>query len=69
MSKKIIPWEGARPELASEMSLRDYFAAAAFTNYALHYQGRMDADEIASECYSLADAMLAERAKRKEAQP
>ena len=66
MSKKIIPWEGARPELASEMSLRDYFAATAL---AAEWMGDYSIYEQADLAYNVADAMLAERAKRKEAQP
>jgi hypothetical protein len=45
------------------MSLRDYFAAAALQSYALEYQERMSGEDIASQCYSLADAMLKQREK------
>lgn len=48
------PWE------TTGMSLRDYFAAKAMATYA----DRMLSDQkIAEMSYSLADAMLAERAK------
>jgi hypothetical protein len=43
------------------MTLRDYFAAAALQAYALEYHERMSGEDIASQCYSLADAMLAHR--------
>jgi hypothetical protein len=43
------------------MTLRDYFAAAALQAYALEFQERMAAADIASQCYSLADAMLIHR--------
>ena len=44
---------------AKDMTLRDYFAAAA-----LQAVGHGDSDEkVARYCYQLADAMLAERAK------
>ena len=66
MSKKIIPWEGALPELASNMTLRDYFAAAAL---AAEWMGDHSIYEQADMAYKVADAMLAKRAKRKEAQP
>jgi hypothetical protein len=66
VSKKIIPWEGALPELASNMTLRDYFAAAAL---AAEWMGDHSIYEQADMAYKVADAMLAKRAKRKEAQP
>jgi hypothetical protein len=42
------------------MYLRDYFAAAAITCVEQRL-GTYDAEEIATRCYSLADAMLAAR--------
>lgn len=73
MSKKIIPWAGALPELASNMTLRDYFAASALQGIAnLPSVGpgkwHQWAGEWAAWSYSVADAMLAERNKNK-AQP
>lgn len=73
MSKKIIPWEGALPELASNMTMRDYFAAASLQGIAnLPSVGpgkwHQWAGEWAAWSYSVADAMLAERNKNK-AQP
>ncbi len=41
--------------------LRDAFAIAALGAYALEYQERMMASDIAHQCYSLADAMLEAR--------
>ena len=73
MSKKIIPWAGALPELASNMTLRDYFAASALqgiTSLPSVGSGKWHqwAGEWAAWSYSVADAMLAERNKNK-AQP
>ena len=48
------------------MTLRDYFAAAAIT---ADWMGDHSIHEQAELAYKVADAMLAERAKRKEAQP
>ena len=48
------------------MSLRDYFAAAAL---AAEWMGDHSIYEQADMAYKVADAMLAKRAKRKEAQP
>ena len=48
------------------MSLRDYFAAAAL---ATEWMGDYSIYEQADLAYNVADAMLAERAKRKEVQP
>jgi len=45
------------------MTLRDYFAAAALSNYAARYQDDMSAEDIASQCYSLANWMLIQREK------
>lgn len=72
-------WDGNRDTVnpvgayydAGGMSLRDYFAAKALQgimgNGAYHLTGEhfdgSDAKEIASDCYALADAMIAERAK------
>ena len=46
---------------AGGMTLRDWFAGQALTHYASEYQDRMVAKDIASQCYSLADAMLEAR--------
>jgi len=51
---------------ANGMSLRDWFAGQALANYALQYQEKLTGEDIASQCYSLADAMLAAREKGKE---
>jgi hypothetical protein len=48
------------------MTLRDYFAAAAL---AAEWMGDHSIYEQADMAYKVADAMLAKRAKRKEAQP
>ena len=51
------------------MTLRDYFAAKAMTGYLAAFSGQdirlPNADEVAHEAYSYADAMLAEREKGK----
>jgi hypothetical protein len=52
-------------QLDHGMTLRDYFAAAAIT---AEWMGALSFHEQAELAYKLADAMLAERA-RKEAQP
>jgi hypothetical protein len=44
------------------MSLRDYFAGQFLTTIQIHGAGA-PADDIAKQCYAMADAMLAERAK------
>ena len=51
-----------RPGYTSGISLRDYFAAQALGAALL--PGRT-AQELAEECYILADAMLAEREKER----
>ncbi len=45
------------------LSIRDYFAAAAMQGYVSSYPngGAGDAEAIAEDSYTLADAMLAER--------
>jgi len=54
-----------------ETSLRDQIAFEAFKIYADHYRGGLRdqerADYIAKESYMMADAMMAEREKKKEA--
>ena len=45
------------------MTLRDYFAAHALASYNSAEHGEWDIHAIASDCYRLADAMLAERSK------
>lgn len=47
-------------EKYQDMSLRDYFAAAALPAYVLHYT----AEKAAKEAYEYADAMLAARKKK-----
>jgi len=80
MNKQIILWEGALPKLASNMTLRDYFAAAALQSvlkscgdlkcYYEHCAGSKGDNyiplpsSVATYCFELADAMLAERAKK-----
>jgi hypothetical protein len=44
------------------MSLRDYFAAAALKGM-VHLAIHESQEAMAEECYEIADAMLAERAK------
>lgn len=56
------------------MTLRDYFAAAALHGInnlpsVGRYKFHQWAGDWAEWSYAVADAMLAERAKRKEAQP
>ena len=56
------------PSLVSPgMTIRDYFAAAALTG-TLAYQGsgtrQLSPQEATMEAYAMADAMLAERAKK-----
>lgn len=46
------------------MTLRDYFAGQALTDYAYRYQNELGAEDIASNCYALADAMLVQRNKQ-----
>lgn len=46
------------------MSLRDWFAGQALAAYAMEYQERLGAFDIASQCYSLADAMLKARSEK-----
>lgn len=48
------------------LSLRDYFAAAALQT---EWMGDYSVIEQTRLAYEVADAMLAQRAKRKEAQP
>ena len=43
------------------MSLRDYFAAAALMSYRAEGPGEWCCAPIASDCYRMADAMLAAR--------
>lgn len=47
------------------MSLRDYFAARAITLFHLDNRDVMH-DAVAKFCYSLADAMLVERARARK---
>jgi hypothetical protein len=49
------------------MTLRDYFAAAALTG--LLARPNWEGSLRATEAYAMADGMLIERAKTKEAQP
>lgn len=44
------------------MSLRDYFAGQFLTTVQMHGSGILAVD-VAHQCYVMADAMLAERAK------
>lgn len=44
------------------MSLRDYFAGQFLTTVQIHSAG-ISAMDVAQQCYVMADAMLAERAK------
>jgi len=46
-----------------EITLRDYFAAAALTGLLAYYREDTDAHDCAAEAYRQADAMLAEREK------
>lgn len=49
------------------MSLRDYFAAHALAGELAHQSLKnCDADEMATACYQLADAMLAARKRSQE---
>jgi len=52
------------------MTLRDYFAAAAMQGFMAspHYSAYRTWSQDAQSAYEMADAMLAERAKTKEAQ-
>lgn len=68
MSKKIIPWEGALPELASNMTLRDYFAAALLQGNLKQFDQSHDPSLVAARIYDYADIMIAER-DRKRTQP
>jgi hypothetical protein len=46
------------------MTLRDYFAAQALSSLVgLFAEGGHSAGAVAADCYAIADAMLAERAK------
>jgi hypothetical protein len=53
-------WYDFQPT-TGEQVVRESFAAAALQAYALEYHERMSGEDIASQCYSLADAMLAHR--------
>ena len=55
----------AQPQYFVYMSLRDYFAGQFLTTVVI--EGGSLASDIAKNCYAMADAMLAERAK--EPQP
>lgn len=48
---------------APGVSVRDYFAAQALTALAPVWADHGTPAEVATDCYKLADAMLAERAK------
>lgn len=54
--------------VSTGMTLRDYFAAAALP-VLLTSSPQLHAEHAAQWAYVQADAMLAERTKRKEAQP
>ena len=50
------------PQLASGMTLRDWFAGQAVSEYAKYgLNGHAPADLVAAAAYELADAMLAAR--------
>ena len=82
MNNKIIRWTGHQPELSSHMTLRDYFAAAALQSVLkscgdlnCYYEQCAGSkgdnyipipSSVAAYCFELADAMLAERAKKRD---
>ena len=45
------------------MSLRDYFAGRAMEHYNFEAAQDLSVQELASDCYRLADAMIKEREK------
>ena len=45
------------------MTLRDYFAAVALQGRNYGVRPYNTTDDVAADCYAMADAMLAERAK------
>ena len=60
--------DGSPVGISGGLSLRDYFAAQAligfFTQYPReHGVAHTEAPKLAADCYVMADAMLAERAK------
>jgi len=57
---------GNEIEMIGGLKLRDYFAAAALPSIYTAGVGDLSEHEIAADCYSMADAMLA---ARKEPQP
>ena len=60
------PCEFSEPKHLHGMSLRDYFAAKALPGL-IAEPGDAHIDELARDAYRFADAMLAERAKRRGA--
>lgn len=55
---------GGGPHIKGGMTLRDWFAGMALSHYAMECQERMGAVDVASQCYWIADAMIAERSKQ-----
>ena len=53
------------PRNIQGMSIRDWFAGQALASYA-DWGNAAPCDDVAAECYLMADAMLAERQKGKQ---